>query len=95
MLCYVGMLPGLLRPDGMHRLEVEFISVDLYSFLECQTTSAFPATEVIGSRGLGYCKAETPEARCALRQRGLLWNDTDLGFVVDCNMHVKLCVRST
>lgn len=49
------MFPGLLRPDGMPRREAEFISVDLYSFLECQIASSFPAAEVMG---LGCCKQE-------------------------------------
>lgn len=60
MLCCVGLFPGLIRPDGMHGLEAEFISVDLHSFSECQTASAFPAAEVIGSEGLGCCKQEHP-----------------------------------
>lgn len=44
-----GTFPQLVRPAGMRRLRSEFISTDLYAFLECQTTSAFPAAKVIGS----------------------------------------------
>lgn len=80
------MLPGLLRPDGMHRLEAEFISVDLYSFLECQTASAFPATEVIGSGGLGCCKQEHPRLG-APRDRGVFCGMTliwDLSWIMTC-----------
>lgn len=45
--------------------------------------------------GSELLQAGIPEAMCALRQSGLLQNDTDLGFVMDYDMHVKLCVRST
>lgn len=64
----------------------EFISADLYSFLECRTTSAFPATaEVIGSwsqaatcRNTGAVPAPAP------RGRTLGQNSTVLGLVTGC-----------
>lgn len=86
MLCCVGLFPGLITPDGMHRLEAEFISLDLHSFLECQTASAFPATEVIGSEGLGCCKQEhlrqgVPRDRGVSCGMTLIW---DLSWTVTC-----------
>lgn len=86
----------------MHSLLSRVISVDLHSFLECQTTSAFPAAvEVIGSlsqasacRNTGDCAPPAPSPTG--HTQGLPAEPrSDLGFVMGCDVQVELHVRST
>lgn len=91
LVCRVGCVPvsQLVRPVECTGCLHSFIAADLHSFLECQTTSAFPAAAgVIGSQpqanACGDTGAVPPPAP---RQdtpwgRGLHETASDLGSVM-------------
>lgn len=106
IVCVCLEVPHLARLSGMHGLLSGVISVDLHSFLECQTTSAFPAAaEVIGSwsqadacrNAGGYAPPHTHLASRTHPGTEALsagwWSD--MGFVMGCDVQVELHVRST